>query len=124
MANDINLFVATGRIDGAVDYRTSKAGKPYARFTLVSTRVIRDTAEDATYPCVCFGGLADRVVAGAKGGLYVAGRFKTERWEYQGKPCQKLMLQIDDLRTLTDSVTEPAAQGNHSVSSGGDAPPF
>lgn len=128
MSNHLNLFVASGTVEGAIDLRTSKAGKPYARFTLVTTRLVRDTTEDATVPCVCFGPLAERVAASSGSPLYVAGRLKTERWEYQGKPCSKLMLQVEDLRALAPSIVVSGSEGKsrvaEPVSGASESPPF
>ncbi len=111
MSSNINMVCMTGLVEGTVTLKQSQAGKPFAKCVFVSTRLVREQAEDATVECVAFGGVAEKLAAHANFPLFVAGRLKTERWEWQGKACKKLILQLEEVRPLADGV--PSADAVH-----------
>lgn len=126
MSSPINYSLIVGKVDGPCELRTSKAGKPYAQFKLLSVRQVAGKDEDCVLNCVAYGGIAEKVATAARIGapILCAGRLRTERWEYQGKPYSKLVLALDDARVVSDDTPVSAPPESAPVPATADQPPF
>lgn len=107
MAQPLNCTFLTGEVSGPCELRTSKAGKAYASFKFMSKREVAGKVEETELNCMAFGGLAERIASYLRAPLFIAGRLRTERWEYQGKPYSKLVLNVDDARPLIAEDVSP-----------------
>jgi single-strand DNA-binding protein len=84
------VVTLTGRLTADPELRFSASGAPVARFTVVTSRRVKDKqtgewsdAETSFWDCVAFGQLAENVAESlAKGtAVIVTGRAAQEEWE-------------------------------------------
>lgn len=125
MAQPLNTTFMTGEVSGPCELKTSKAGKAYASFKFMSKRDVAGKVEETELACMAFGGLAERIARDVRAPMFIAGRLRTERWEYQGKPYSKLVLNIDDARPLVAEDAQPASVTSEAAPAAtADQPPF
>ncbi len=151
MSTPVNL---TGRMAADPELRFSAKGQPVARFTVVTSRRVRDSqtgewsdADTSFWDCVAFGQLAENIAESLGKGtaVLVSGRAAQEEWETKdGQKRRSIKVTADEvapsLRFATCKVakvarSKPAANGGRgqaepdpwaSEPAGGhsDEPPF
>ena len=144
MSTSVNL---TGRLVAEPELRFSAKGQPVGRFTVVTSRRVRDSqtgewsdADTSFWDCVAFGQLAENIAESVTKGtaVLVTGRAAQRTWETkEGEKRRTVEVTADEvapsLRFATARVTRAArsSAGNGSQRqaepdpwAAGDEPPF
>ena len=119
MSTPVNL---TGRTVAQPELRFSAKGQPVARFTVVTSRRVRDNqtgewsdADTSFWDCVAFGQLAENITESLEKGtaVIVTGRAAQEEWETKdGQKRRSIKVTADEvapsLRFATCKVSKAA----------------
>ena len=138
MSTPVNL---TGRLTADPEMRYSAKGQPVARFTVVTSRRVRDAqsgewsdADTSFWDCVAFGQLAENIGESLTRGtaVIVTGRAAQEEWETKdGQKRRSIKVTADEvaasLRFATCKVSKversKVTAGNGARGQGGQAEP-
>jgi single-strand DNA-binding protein len=119
MSTPVNL---TGRLVAQPELRFSAKGQPVGRFTIVTSRRVRDSqtgewsdADTSFWDCVAFGQLAENIAESLEKGtaVIVTGRAAQEEWETKdGQKRRSIKVTADEvapsLRFATCKVSRVA----------------
>ncbi len=132
MSPPVNL---TGRMAADPELRFSAKGQPVARFTVVTSRRVRDSqtgewsdADTSFWDCVAFGQLAENIAESLGKGtaVLVSGRAAQEEWETKdGQKRRSIKVTADEvapsLRFATCKVAKAARSKPAGNGGGGQA---
>jgi single-stranded DNA-binding protein len=104
----LNSVFLTGHVVPPCELRTSKAGKSYCQFKFMSVRQVRDVREETEVACAAYGALAEKITKEVGNHLFIAGRLKTDRWEWQGKQFSKTVISVDEAHAFAPDGSSTA----------------
>lgn len=114
--NSVSLL---GRVLADPEHKALAGGRTVCNFVL-ELRSRYDAAsgekrEDVTeVDCVAWRGAADNIAKFVHAGdqIAVQGSLKTERWEWKGKPCSKLKVNVEKFELLGSREGKPAPRAD------------
>lgn len=137
---DINVVVLVGRLTRDSELKYTKSGMPIARFSIAVNRSRKDGdqwVDEASFFEIDFWGKAAEgvnryLIKGQQVG--VEGELRQDRWEQDGQPRQKVVVNASNVRLLGNSSSsiqegggyqkpQQAAPEQHSNGNAGQASP-
>lgn len=113
---DVNDVTIIGRLTRDMTCRWTSAGNTIGNLDLAVNRLKKkhDTWEEEAhfFPVVIYGKLAERLASSLKKGTRIAvkGELQQQKWEYQEKKYQKVVIQADMIQLLGKPRQQSAQQ--------------